>query len=368
MRILILVNKLYGGGAERAASLWANGFIGRGHYVGVVYNGRDTNNDKYPICHSAQLYSLWNPASRVLEKLFGIHFFRNNKLKGVINFFSPDLIIGVMQPWAEIAYQIVGNTIPIINTEHNSFERPVESPMPEADRIRKYIFNKHYSHVTVLTKADLVCVNGVLDNVSVMPNPLAFTPIEAIPSKDKVILAVGRLDGWFVKGFDILITGWAVIAPLFPDWRLVIAGTGSRKSINYLKGLVSKYKIGNQVELVGYQNDILPLYQKASIFVLSSRYEGFGMVLIEAMSQGCAPIACDFKGRQREIITNDYEGLVCPTDNIEALASSIKMLISDNDRRHNIQQNAVKRSKAYCLNHIMDMWEGIISDVNSYAN
>ena len=105
--------------------------------------------------------------------------------------------------------------------------------------------------------------------------------------------------------------------------------------------------------------DIKKEYEKAEIFVLSSRYEGFGMVLTEAMSQGCACIACDYKGRQREIIENDNQGVICPTDNEEEIAKAISNIISNRQYRQKLQENAILRSKYYELPNIMARWNDI---------
>ena len=109
--------------------------------------------------------------------------------------------------------------------------------------------------------------------------------------------------------------------------------------------------------------DFLKLYQKASIFVLSSRYEGFGLVLIEAMSQGCACIACDYKGRQREIIQNDSQGLCCEPDDVDALAEAMRKMMTDDQYRESVRKNAVERSKYYSLENTIQRWEKLLDKV-----
>ena len=96
---------------------------------------------------------------------------------------------------------------------------------------------------------------------------------------------------------------------------------------------------------------------------MSSRYEGFGLVLIEAMSQGCACIACDYKGRQCEIIQNDSQGLCCEPDDVDALAEAMRKMITDDEYRESIRNNAVERSKYYSLDNIMGKWEDLLSKV-----
>ena len=295
----------------------------------------------------------------------------------------PDVIIGVMKTCSLVAKMgTIGMNIPIIMTEHNSFERPQSAPLSKNDYFFKYYVNRLYHHVTVLTTPDKEFIGDRLLHLSVMPNPLLLAPVTEIPSKEKVILAAGRLDDWQYKGFDVLIKAFSklvqglrfkVQGSLKPSseelivnserWKLQIAGTGSEKSLNYLKGLCKENGVEDYVEFLGFQKDIEKLYQKASIFVLSSRYEGFGLVLIEAMSQGCACIACDYKGRQREIIQNDSQGLCCEPDDVDALAEAMRKMITDDQYRESVRMKAVERSKFYSLENTTQRWEELLHTI-----
>lgn len=364
MRILILVSKLTGGGAERVASLWAKGFVNNGNKVAIVINSRKTTPVSYEIPHSVIIYNIWTWFNRLLNKTLKSRCLLIRQIRKVVLEFKPDVIIGVMHPWAEYAFRASEDLeIPIVNTEHNSFERSSDYPLKKTEWKGKWIWNKHFNHITVLTKEDKQYLNNHFKNVSVLPNPLAFTPVDTIPQKQKIILAVGRLDVWYVKGFDVLIEAWVKISCLYPDWKLQIAGDGAAKSKEYLLNLVETKSLAGQVEFLGFCNNMEAVYKRASIFVLSSRYEGFGMALIEAMSQGCAPIACDFKGRQKEIITTDKEGIICPANNEIALAEAISSLIDNEMLRECIQINAVKRSRYYSLDNIMNIWDEIFNEV-----
>jgi len=300
----------------------------------------------------------------------------------------------------------LGLNIPVIMTEHNSFERPASAPMSFRKKLFKFWINKLYKHITVLTPADKQYIGNRLKNIEVMPNPLFLKPVKVIPSKDKTALAAGRVDDWHYKGFDVLIKSWKKIQDFndnvnvddnLRDWWLKIAGAGNTNSLNYLKPLLTdadwvqteggwkseKYHI----EFLGFQKDMESLYKKSEIFILSSRYEGFGLVLIEAMSQGCAPIACDFKGRQREILCPEgvssskfirhdssassqdsvfevcENGILCEPDNVDELADAIQKMLIDNDYRKTCQQKAIERSKFYSLDNIISRWEDLLKNI-----
>ena len=359
MRVLILVGCLTGGGAERAAAFWANGFAERGYEVGVALGCRKGTPATYPLNSSVRLYNIWSFWGSALSREMNVECFRVPKIKKVLKDFQPDVVIGVMRPWAECARRATnGMNIKIINTEHNTFDPPVNKPMKRADRISKFIWNKHFDKVTVLTNADKIIVDGKLENVEVLPEPLAFKPSFDDGIKEKMILAAGRLDAWHYKGFDILIKAWGNIAPKHPDWKLVIAGTGNSESKQYLQQLADDYHLYRQIEFPGYV-DLIPYYQRSSIFILSSRYEAFGMVLVEAMSQGCACIACDYKGRQSEILTSYQNGIICPVENIISLSDSISKLIENDELRLKLQKGAVDRSRDFSMEKTMNRWEDI---------
>ena len=167
------------------------------------------------------------------------------------------------------------------------------------------------------------------------------------------------------------------------NWRLQIADTGSEESLQYLKSLCKENGVEDSVDFLGFVSDMESLYKKASVFVLSSRYEGFGLVLIEAMIQGCACIACDYKGRQREIMETlpgppclgrmpevqnakgdpffgTNTGILCPPENVEALAAAMAKMIEDDEYRESIRGHAIERSGYYTVASISRNWEKLI--------
>ena len=409
MRILIVCSNLRFGGAERVAATLANGFDSHKHKVIVITNLFEKI--IFPLHNDIVLESLVNTNNNKLKKWGKAPFLLRQQIKK----HQPDIIIGIMPTCSFIAkIAAIGLHIPVIATEHNSFERPLATPMSKSLKFSKFYLNKLYHYITVLTQADKKAIRGRLKNVFVMPNPLFLNPIKTIPLKDKIVLAAGRIDGWHVKGFDLLLQTWSKIIDnekiIKDGWWLEISGAGKQDSFEYLKGLLpdgewkpndnvndshintSAEKQNSQksgvwksekyhIEFLGFQKNMEALYKKSEIFVLSSRYEGFGLVLIEAMSQGCAPVACDYKGRQKEIIGDppksslnreDFQktgieicenGILCEPDNVEALAQAIERMIKDEEYRKMVQRNVVERSKFYDMEHTIDRWEKYLKEI-----
>ena len=382
MKIAIICSRLGYGGAEHVAVTWANGFVKRGHEVILISNLFEEKT--FLIDRHIQLFNLVSTNQNKIKKWCSAIL----NVGSVVKRERPDVIIGVMGTCSLLSkIGTIGLKVPVIATEHNSFERPNSAPFGFWIWLSKFCFNKLYKHVTILTHADREVIGNRLKNVSVMPNPLALQPQFSIPSKEKVILAVGRLEGWHVKGFDVLITAFAKLVQSSKfkvqneGWKLQIAGTGSKESLNYLKQLCKENGVEDSVEFLGFRKDVEKLYQEASVFVLSSRYEGFGLVLIEAMSQGCACVACDFKGRQREIMNpqgqsskfnvqssnNKVElcetGILCEPDNVESLAAGIQKIIEDDEYRESVRAKAIEQSKYYSIENTMDRWETLLKQV-----
>lgn len=398
MKIGVVQVALSHGGAEMVGVMLANGLRRHGHDSFIL---TDLNEPVvYRVNNDVPVYDFAGKKAKALIKW--IKAIKN--IRHTIMQEKPDVMIGIMGLCTLVTYiACLGLQIPVVMTEHNAFERPTSAPFPLSVKLFKFWINKLYSHITVLTEEDKKVIGNRLKNVTVMPNPLLLQPIKEIPPKDKSVLAAGRLDAWHVKGFDVLILAWARIVSSSKfirqdssassqdsSWWLKIAGAGKKESFEYLMSILEdsdfKFQVSSNgqkiwrsekyhIEFLGFQKDMESLYKKSEIFVLSSRYEGFGLVLIEAMSQGCAPVACDYKGRQKEIIGDppksslnmeDFQkdgikicenGILCEPDNVEALAMAMDKIISDDELRRKIQENGIERSKYYSLDNCVYRWE-----------
>lgn len=382
MKIAIVCSKLGYGGAERVAVMWANGLVFRGHDVVLISNLFEERT--YFVNDRVNLYNLVSTnKNKIIKWLSAIL-----NIKKVVNRANPDVVIGIMGTCSIVSrLALLGSGISVIATEHNAFERPAYAPLSVKDRIVKFFIYRFFRCVTVLSKADELYVKNKLNNVFVLPNPLSIPPVCLLPSSHNNIIAVGRLDDWHCKGFDLLILAWGKTVESIKSrvenegWKLQIAGSGSEKSLNYLKQLCKENGVEDSVEFLGFRNDVEKLYQDASIFVLSSRYEGFGLVLIEAMSQGCACVACDYKGRQREIVCpegqgskfhvqgsdNKFEacenGILCEPDDVESLAAGLRKMMEDDKYRESVRAKAIERSKYYSIENTIDRWEKLLDKV-----
>jgi glycosyltransferase involved in cell wall biosynthesis len=278
-----------------------------------------------------------------------------------------DAIVNVLfYNWLElrVATWLAGAKIPIVMTDHYSCELPDYLTMSRESRRKKFFWSRLFDSVTVLTKADLkIMQDKGVKQASVLHNPLFLTPsTDSIPRKQKVVLTVGRLNVWHYKGADLLMEAWNKVAPDHPDWKLKLVGKGSDETLAMLRGLC---KYPETVEFVPFTSNPKALYEEASIYVLSSRYEGWGLVMVEAMSQGCATVACDFRGRQAEAITDGVNGLLCETDSADAIAEKIKLLIEDDGLRHRLQLAAPQSVERFSEANVAKRLENIIETISN---
>lgn len=357
MKITFIINSLNSGGAERVGVSLANGLSELGHEISIFTH---KGNIKYTPDSSIKMYWFRSHKNKLIKFISIFNQFYHHLVKD-----KPDIVIQIMHIRSlELlsARFFARRKFPIIISEHNSFERPASAPMGKWQSFTKWHLNKRYDCITVLTHADKKYIGNKLQNVHVMHNPLFLKPLENLCKKEKIILSVGRIDDWHYKGFDILIKSWERICRKYPEWKLKIIGDGSENNINFLKSLA--HNIDN-IEFLNFTSNIQKEYQHAAIYCLSSRYEGWGLVFTEAMSQGCATIVCDFNGRQKEIVKDNINGIICQPENENQLVDKIELLIDNDDLRSKLAINAMRSLDQLSELHIAKQWENLIHETIS---
>ncbi|MFB9057054.1 glycosyltransferase [Mariniflexile ostreae] len=232
-----------------------------------------------------------------------------------------------------------------------------------AKYIQRFWINRLATKITILTQHDYNILGKLLSNKVVIQNPLSFPIYKEQNLRRKNILAVGSLDRWEGKGFDNLIFVWGKIATQYPSWILEIAGTGSTSSYDYLLELCKKNNVENRVHFIGFQPNIDTVMRESSIFVLSSKFEGLPMALIEAMSQGCACISFDCISGPREIMTDGESGILVENQNLNKLEEALVSLIEDEKLRLELSCNAIKDVEKFIPENIAKQWKDMFDEI-----
>ena len=202
-----------------------------------------------------------------------------------------------------------------------------------------------------------------LNNVIVIPDPLAFHIDDISPLTNKRVIAVGRYV--YQKGFDLLLQAWAKMENQHSDWELVVYGMGDRDPYEQI---IDDLRIDrSRCHLYGSTLDIKKEYLNSSLFVFSSRFEGFGMVLIEAMACGLPVVSFDCPCGPKDIVRYDEDGLLVPSGNTDSLADAMHRLMSDDDLRKDMASKAIINVRRFQLDEIAQRWKTLFNSV-SYAN
>ena len=177
----------------------------------------------------------------------------------------------------------------------------------------------------------------------------------------KVVVAAGRLGRR--KGFDRLLMAWARVAHEHPDWRLDIFGTGPEKDT--LKALAHELGVADTARFRGHSARMQEELAKASVFAMTSRREGFPMVLLEAMSVGVPVVAYDCPTGPRDIISDDVDGYIVPDGHTETYAAVLDGLMADEDRRRRLGAAAVEKVGRYQAGPIIARWERLFEELSA---
>lgn len=217
--------------------------------------------------------------------------------------------------------------------------------------------------LTVLTEYDLSFFKKINRNTIVMENPCSFTLADRNQKiRKKKILAVGNLDRYVHKGFDNLLDIVHEVFKTYPDWKLQIVGGGD-KGLKYLLDKSQKLSLDDKVEFSGFRNDVQEIMAESEIYILTSRYEGLPMVLIEAMSQGMACIAFDCISGPSEIINDRKNGFLVTNQDKEEMIQRLEELIRNDQQRRSMMDNAVKSLDKFHLKNVGAKWEKLMSNL-----
>jgi glycosyltransferase involved in cell wall biosynthesis len=217
--------------------------------------------------------------------------------------------------------------------------------------------------LAVLTEADArdygELLAGERTRVVRIPNALPELPGGQAELKAKVVIAAGRLT--WQKGFDRLIPAFGRVVASEPGWSLRIFGSGTRTG--ELRQLIAEHGLDDHVLLMGPTEHLGEELSKASIFALSSRYEGFGMVLVEAMSKGLPVVSFNCPNGPSEILTHGREGFLVRNGDVTAFGDSLLALARDEDQRRRMGAAALERSKAYHVEVIGQRWTDLLESL-----
>lgn len=219
----------------------------------------------------------------------------------------------------------------------------------------KQVLGKSFSRIVLLTESSKK--EWTLANLVIIPNPLPFQTSVVSNLLSKKVIAVGSFG--YNKGYDLLLKIWQKTESSFPDWELDIYGKGTSENL-----FPEAEKLG--LERINFQQpvpDIETKYLESSIFVLPSRSEGFGMVIIEAMSCGLPVVSFDCPHGPGDIITDGKDGFLIENGNIMQFAQKLELLMADRNLRSEFGTAGKKTSEKYSPQKIVRQWDQLFKSL-----
>jgi glycosyltransferase involved in cell wall biosynthesis len=215
--------------------------------------------------------------------------------------------------------------------------------------------------LVVLTEQDLAAyqraLEGAATRVECIPNGVPAPRLAPSALNAKVLIAAGRLEPQ--KGFDLLLDAFHTVAAKHPDWQLWIFGAGTQR--DQLATQIEDLHLIGRAHLKGLVDRFDEQLAAASMFVLSSRFEGLPMVILEAITAGLPVVAFDCPTGPAEVITHGQSGLLVPAQDVPGLAAAICQLIEDPTKRHAMGATALEESKRFSSGAVAQRWETLFS-------
>lgn len=360
MRVLFFTGNIEDpGGTERVCSVLASALSDRGQYqVGIVslYKGK---RPFFPLSPSIRLYSLFSE-NRRFKFVYPLVVYR---LRRVLAEYQPDILVDVESMACLYSLLAVrGCKVKHVVWEH--FNIGIDLGV-KSRRLARALAVRWADVVITLTERDAVQWRERLRPaapVIAIPNPSPYPPSvqSAYPQNSRTVLAAGHLI--HRKGFDLLIRAWnEITAGVRDGWRLRIVGAGEEE--RSLRDLVASLPIVNSVDLPGRNRDMGEEYRSAGLFVLSSRKEGFPMVLLEAMAFALPVVSFECESGPAEIVVHGKTGLLVPPEEIDSLAEAIGRMLSNASFRAECARHALERVNDFAINRIVEQWMALFDDL-----
>lgn len=355
----------HSGGMERVLANKANYLVKHGYDVMVVTTDQRGEAPFFPLDERIKCYDLdinyeENNGGSFLNKLIhypGKQWKHRKRLSALLKRERPDITISMFCNDVSFMPDIRDGSKKVLEIHFSKYKRMQygrRGLWKLADRWFSYQDEKwvrRFDKFIVLTEEDSRYW-GNLGNMTVIPNARTFTPSSVADMENRKVIAVGRYT--FQKGFDRLVEAWNLVAPDFPDWELEIVGDGEDREM--LKTMIDRYGLGGSVHLVPANNEIEKHYIGSSVYVMTSRYEGLPMVLLEAQAFGLPVVSFRCKCGPSDLIADGENGYLVDEGDIKGFVFKLKKVMSDMELRRRMSQNALTSSGRFSEERVMQHW------------
>ncbi|MCS2154918.1 glycosyltransferase family 4 protein [Scandinavium goeteborgense] len=351
--IFVIADITFVGGIERVNTLLANKFSDEGYCVEIVslYNTNGVVN--YTVNENIKIKFVNNTSYKgspgSVGRLFA-HIKSQLRLFKTLKASRGDFYIINTFPMAALSFfnTFFKGKFVVVEHVHHDYYKPV------LKKLRCFLY-KIYDKVVCINESDFNKFSENLSNTAKISNPLSFRTDKTSNLESKKIIAVGRLE--YQKGFDLLIDVFSKVQRVNTEWELHIYGVGTCRQ--FLNNKIEAYSLDN-IKLKGSVDNIHEIYPEYSIFAFSSRFEGFGMVLLEAMECGLPCISFDCPTGPAEILGNGEYGILIENGNIDEYAKNLLSLMESFKIRTEFSKLSRVRVEEFSIDKIFSEWESLI--------
>lgn len=364
------------GGTERVVSLKANYFADvLGYDVTIIVTEGNNSNSFFPLSDKVEVINLglnfeeiWN-VSFIKKVLLYLKKQRRYKklLTSQLLRISPDLTITTLRREINFINDINDGSCKIgeQHLSRSNFRRND----PRFTNLYEVLFFRWWkkgvvSSITKLNKLVVLTSDAASEwpevkNIVMIPDPLPFKNNDFCSLYSKRVITIGRYS--YEKGYDLLLKVWSLVEKKIPDWQLDIYAMGDPTSCVKIMDDLSIDK--KRCHLHSSVVDVEDVYMKSSILVQPSRTEGFGLVIIEAMSCGLPVVSFDCENGPRSIITNGEDGFLITPFDVEMFADSLIRLMRDDDLRKSMGEKGKQKSQRYDIDVVGQQWKQLFDEL-----
>lgn len=359
-RVTFVLPALGAGGSEHVVSMLANRLTHSGVPSSIITFEQPGTQPYYPLVPGVLHRQLGlPPGSNGGLRRYGDSISRISRLRAAFRQDRPALVVAFLTRTNILSVlAATGLDIPVIVSERNNPE--VQDPGAAWNLLRRFTYPRAHGLITMTRGALEHFPPAMRRRGWVIPNMADWTIQRDIhQAGPKVFTAVGRLVPQ--KGFDLLIDAFAAVADAHPDWILRIWGEGPDRAA--LEQQVARRGMNGRIELPGISDGPGSWIKSADAFVLSSRFEGWGLVLGEAMAAGLPAVSFNCHWGPAEMIADGQDGLLVPPDDPAALGAAMARLMGDADLRARFGKAAAASMQRFAPEHVLKNWRAVIDDV-----
>ena len=345
------------GGTERVSTIIASELSKKSEYNIIFISITEKRSIPFfEINEKIKRFVLYEKTIKGSRHIFSIC----RKLKNIIKNNNIDVIIdidGILDLYSLIVKLFT--KVKVISWEHFNF---YQNPVVPYRKYTRALAGKYADRIVTLTDEDL---RYYKENLKIkcpivsIPNPVLNINKDILYSNNKILLSVGRLT--YQKGFDMLLDVAKIGLEKHSDWKWIILGEGEERK--KLEEKIQKLNLENKVILKGNVDNICDYYKKAGIFVLTSRYEGLPMTLLESKSFKLPVVSFDIKTGPKDCVRENINGFLIENLNIKKMAEKLSFLMANDEIRKEFSRRALEHTEKFKLNNVLNRWNNLLNSL-----